>query len=157
MNTVSLANGPNKARAPQVILTGGLFAGALDLAAALINTAGQGRSLVRMLQAIASGVLGADAFAAGMPAVVLCMILHFSIAAGATAVYYAASRKLAFLLTQTVVCGLSYGVAVYACMNSIVVPLSRAPFEIPYTLTGLTIHILCVGIPIALAVRRCAN
>ena len=157
MNAASLTVAPNKARPVHALLAGGLSAGVLDLAAALINTALQGRSLMRMLQAIASGLLGADSFTGGFAAAALGVALHFIIATGATAVYYAASRKLGFLLKQTILCGLAYGVAVYLFMNSIVVPLSAAPFEIPYTLTGLTIHMFCVGLPIALAVRRFAK
>jgi hypothetical protein len=126
----------------------------LDLTASLVSSSLQGRSLIGVLQAIASGLLGADSFKGGFATAVLGVVLHFIIATGATAVYYAASRKLTFLVKQPVVCGLIYGVAVYLFMNSIAVPLSVAPFEIPYTLTGLTIHMLCVGLPIALAVRR---
>lgn len=124
------------------------------MTASLVSSSLQGRSLIGVLQAIASGLLGADSFKGGFATAVLGVVLHFIIATGATAVYYAASRKLTFLVKQPVVCGLIYGVAVYLFMNSIAVPLSVAPFEIPYTLTGLTIHMLCVGLPIALAVRR---
>ena len=85
-------------------------------------------------------------------------MLHFVIALGATTVYYAASRKLTFLVQGAVVCGLVYGVAVYLFMNFIVLPLSAIAFKPSYPLsaiaTGLTIHMLCVGLPISLVVRR---
>jgi hypothetical protein len=53
--------------------------------------------------------------------------------------------------------GLLYGIAVYTFMNFVVLPLSRVP---PRTITpiGTTIGLLtimfCIGLPIALVVRR---
>ena len=147
-----------KAQAYQAIIAGGLLAGVLDLTAALINSSLQGRRPIGVLQTIASGLLGADSFKGGFATAALGVVLHFIIATGATAVYYAASRKLAFLIKQAVVCGLVYGVAVYFFMNAIVLPFSAIPFKISYPLpvliTGLMIHMLCVGLPIAFAVRR---
>jgi hypothetical protein len=52
-----------------------------------------------------------------------------------------------------------YGVAVYFFMSRVVVPLSAArklPFSFEQLLTGLVIHILCVGLPVALLARRSA-
>lgn len=61
-------------------------------------------------------------------------------------------------LTAAVLCGLLYGIAVYAFMNVIVLPLSAVAFKPSHTpaalAQGLVIHMLCVGLPIALAVRR---
>jgi hypothetical protein len=55
--------------------------------------------------------------------------------------------------------GVLYGVAVYFFMNRIVVPLSAArkyPFSFKMMVIGVVIHIFCVGLPIALSVRRFA-
>ena len=52
-----------------------------------------------------------------------------------------------------------YGVAVYFFMNRVVVPLSGAikyPFSLQLLVIGVVIHIFCVGLPIALVVRRCS-
>ena len=92
------------------------------------------------------------------PSAVLGVILHFVIAFGACAVYYGASRKLPFLVKRPAVAGPLYGVGVYLCMYLVVVPLSAAPWKFSFTPQGiilaLTAHTLCVGLPIALAVRR---
>jgi hypothetical protein len=113
---------------------------------------------VRVLHSIASGVLGADAYRGGARTAALGVALHFVIAFGAAAVYYAASRRLRFLVRRPVVSGLLYGVAVYLFMNLVVLPLSAIPFKVSYApavfATGLVVHMLCVGLPIALAVRR---
>ncbi|HSD46684.1 MAG TPA: hypothetical protein VLB87_08670, partial [Pyrinomonadaceae bacterium] len=69
------------------------------------------------------------------------------------------SRKLRFLLGQPIVWGLVYGVIVWVFMNFVVLPLSRfPPSRTPPTLTGRTISLLiimfCIGLPIAIIVRR---
>jgi hypothetical protein len=69
---------------------GGWIAGILDITTAFIR----GRRPVRLLQGIASGLLGPQAFQGGWGTAVLGLALHFFIAFSAAAVYYAASRKL---------------------------------------------------------------
>jgi hypothetical protein len=54
-----------KSRALQAIILGGLIAGTLDLTSAFIVTGLRGGSHARMLQGIASGLLGADSFTGG--------------------------------------------------------------------------------------------
>ena len=139
----------------RAILWAGLVAGALDITAAFVNSALHGRNdPVRILQSVASGVLGAGAFEGGLPAAALGLLLHFVIAFGAAVVYVAASRKLRFLVEHPVVCGLLYGAVVYAIMNLVVVPLSAAPFKISFNPVGLGIHLVCVGLPIGLLTAR---
>ena len=142
----------------RAILLAWLIAGTLDITAAVITTLAYGRSPARMLQGIASGLLGTRSFEGGLKTSALGLLLHFVIAFGATIVYYAASRKLTFLVRQAVVSGILYGIAVYFFMQLVVIPLSaigsRAPFR-PYQLAlGLIVHILCVGLPIALVIRH---
>jgi hypothetical protein len=140
------------------ILRGGLAAGVLDITAAFIRWG----KPVRILQGIASGLLGPQAFQGGWGIVALGMALHFVIAFSAAAVYYSASRKLAFLRSRAVLWGLLYGIAVYMFMSWVVVPLSAFPKShtafsaIGFAISLLT-HMLCVGLPIALAVRRYAK
>jgi hypothetical protein len=113
---------------------------------------------MRVLQAIASGLLGADSFQGGFATAALGLVLHFFIATTATAVYYAASRKLKVLVDQAIICGLAYGIPVYLVMNLIVLPLSAVPFKPPHTLSAIATAVLilmfCIGLPIALTVRR---
>lgn len=139
----------------RAILWGGLIAGAMDITAACVSSALRGgRGPIGVLQSVASGLLGRDAFNGGLKAAALGLVCHFLIAFIATTIYFTASRQLKFLTQQAIVCGVLYGVAVYFFMSFVVVPLSAAPFKIPYATTGLMIHIFCVGLPIALTVRR---
>ena len=141
-------------KAYRAILWAGLIAGTLDITAASVQGILRGGNPMRVLRSVASGLLGVDALQGGVGTAALGLVLHFLIAFGAATVFFVASRKMRFLVDHAVVCGLLYGVAVYAFMNSVVVPLSAAPFEIPYKPIGLIIHMLCVGLPIALVVRR---
>ena len=139
------------------ILVAGLVAGALDITAAFINSGLKGTSPMRVLQSIASGLLGADSYTGGLRTALLGAMVHFLIAFMAATVYYAASRKVEFLKERAVISGLLYGVAVYLFMYLVVLPLTfhRGFFHpLSAVLTGLTIHMLCVGLPISLAVSR---
>jgi hypothetical protein len=143
-------------RAFRAVMAAGLLSGALDLTAALINSRRMGIAPVRVLQFIASGLLGPKSFNGGARTAALGVGAHFLIAFGASVVYYAASRQFDFLTEQAVVSGLFYGVAVYLFMNLMVLPLSAAPkrpVSISSALIGLVIIMLCVGLPISLVVR----
>ncbi len=141
------------------ILTAGFVAGALDLAYVVAFYAFRGVPAQRVVQGIAAGAIGRDAAGrGGMTTVALGMALHFVIALGAAAVFYAASRKIGVLVKRPVVSGLGYGLLVWLVMNLVVLPLSAAPgkFPSPVWPAILVAHLLCVGLPIALVVRRCA-
>jgi uncharacterized membrane protein YagU involved in acid resistance len=111
-----------------------------------------------MLQSIASGVLGLDSYNGGVKTAALGVALHFVIATGAAAVFYATSRKFRFLVRRPIVSGLIYGIAVYCFMNLVVLPLSAFPHQISFPLSslliGMVVLMLCVGLPISLIVRR---
>ncbi len=138
------------------IVRAGLLAGVLDITAAIVVYAHVTRT-VPMLQGIASGILGPDAFTGGLVTAGLGLLCHFSIATSAAAVYYLASRRLPFLVQHAVVSGAAYGVAVYFFMQLVVIPLSAIgpqPLALHDVLVGVAIHIPCVGLPIALTLRR---
>lgn len=156
-----MATSQKISKAYQTLGVGGLLAGTLDILAAFINSGLRGVSPTRVLQAIAGGLLGADSFTGGFATAALGLVLHFFIATTATAVYYAASRKLKMLIEHAVVCGLAYGIPVYLVMNLVVLPLSAIPFRISFApgnvVTSVLILMFCVGLPIGLVVRRLTN
>ena len=142
----------------RALLVGGVAVGVFDLLDAFIFFGRRGITPVQILHSIASGLLGRAAWKGGAPTAILGAVLHFFIATTATAVYYAASRKFKVLVDQPIVCGLAYGIPVYLVMNHVVLPLSAVPFKPPQMLgaifTALLILMFCVGLPIALVVRR---
>jgi hypothetical protein len=154
-NSVVLSSARSKAY--RAILLSGLIAGTLDITAACIQSGLRGVGPLRVLRYVAGGLLGPDAFKGGLGTAALGLALHFMIATGAAAVYYVTSRKLDFMVRRPFICGPLYGVAVYAFMNLVVLPLSALP-KVTYTLSGfitqLLIHMFCIGLAIALTVRR---
>jgi hypothetical protein len=157
MATSSPTISPARSQASRSILWGWLAAGVLDLTAAFVNSGLRGRSPLFVLHTIASGLLGAEAFNGGLPTAALGVAIHFLIAFVATVVYYAASRKLPVLIRHAVICGLLYGVAVYAFMNLVVLRIAfsgRITYTLSSVVTGMLILMLFVGLPIALAIRR---
>ena len=148
----SLPMPPAKRSAFLAIAVGGLIAGTLDLTQACILFG------VKIPLVIAAGLLGQQALHGGAATYVLGVLLHFFIAFSATAVYYAASLRLAFLKQHPLVCGLFFGAAVEVVMGYVVLPLSalqaRGPYELHDVLQGLLVHMVVVGLPISYSVRR---
>ena len=142
-------------RALRLILLAGLVAGALDITYVFVyfNQADP----FAVLRGIAAGLLGPTARQGGTGIAALGLALHFVIAIGAAAVFYAASRKLKALVRWPWIAGPLYGVAVWLFMNLVVLPLSANP---PKTFPAATwkpvliAHLICVGLPIALIVGR---
>lgn len=143
------------------ILFAGLIAGMLDITAAFIvygNMFHVGPS--RILHNVASGLLGREAYNGGLATAAIGLLCHFIIAFGAATVFLFLARACPFLLHQPILWGALYGIAVYFFMNRIVVPLSnvaKTPFSFKMMIIGVIIHIFCVGLPIALVIRRFAK
>jgi uncharacterized membrane protein YagU involved in acid resistance len=139
-------------RAIDTILWGGLTAGVLDSIDAVIAFGFKGMNPIHVLQYVASGALGSDAFKGGFSAAALGAALHFFIAFVVAAVYYAASRKMTALYRKPAIWGPAYGAAVYLCMNFLILPFSavpKSPFSLALFLNGVFGHAMFVGFPIA--------
>jgi uncharacterized membrane protein YagU involved in acid resistance len=151
-----------EARRPRwsnAIFWGGLVAGLLDISDAIITWGLQGVPAGRILQSVASGLLGRASYTGGFATMALGTFLHFLIAAAAAATYVAASTKLPLLVRRAVPCGIAFGVAVYLFMNYLVLPLSAFPgrssaFSLSAFLHGVIGHAFLVGLPIALLTRK---
>jgi hypothetical protein len=145
------------------ILWAGLVAGALDIIYVIVYYAFAAKNVgpTQILHGIAAGWLGRDAArAGGTSTAVLGLALHFLIALVAAAVFQVASRRLRVLVERPWISGFAYGIAVWLCMNLVVLPLSANPpksFPSPAWIPVLVAHVVCVGWPIALIVRRFAR
>jgi hypothetical protein len=140
-------------------MVGHLAGRVLDITAAFVTWGIKGVTPVDILQGIASGLIGPRAVGGGWPTVALGAACHFFIALSAATVFYVASRRVAFLTRRAVLSGVLYGVAVYVVMYWIVMPLSRyhsMPFSLSRAVVAIATHMVCVGLPIALVVRRYA-
>ena len=142
------------------LLVAWLSCGILDGLSAVVLYKTRGISLTRGFQGIASGLLGKSAFAGGQKTALLGVGLHFLIAFIVAGVYYVASRQLPLLIQRPILSGALYGTAVFIVMYMVVLPLSALPqYRFSAVPPGLLlaewlIHIVLVGLPIAIAISR---
>src|SRR6266699_3714544 len=146
----------DRSQAFRATASAGLIAGILDITSAFVIAELKGTGSIRMLQGIASGLLGPRSFDGGMATAGLGLAIHFLIAFTAASVFYAASRKFSSLTQYAVVSGLLYGIAVYIFMYWMVVPLAfpTARHSMSRDVTAVIIHIVLIGLLIALIVRH---
>jgi hypothetical protein len=112
----------------------------------------------RILHSIAAGLLGRErAVAGGIATATLGLGLHFFIAFVIVFTYHLASRRIKALREYPVLAGVLYGLAVFAVMNLVVLPLSAAPPRNTPSgavlVNGLLIHAFGVGLPAAWSAR----
>lgn len=149
----------------RAILWGGLICGVLDITGACVN-AGivSGASPMRVLQGVAGGLLGRDAFTGGAATAALGLFMHFCVAFTWTVAFYALSRRFPALQGSSLLIGPLYGLTVFALMNFGTLPFlswfRSLYLHTPVAWVGpmgwpqAVIHAFCVGLPIVLAVRR---
>jgi len=143
--------------AGKAIALAGLTCGVMDISAALVVYGAMGAPPERLLQGIASVAIGARAYEGGWATAALGLLFHFVVAFSAATVFYVASRALRVLVERAVLFGVLYGVVVYFFMDRVVIPLFIAksrPFHLKSAVIGIVIHIICVGLPISLNVRK---
>lgn len=139
----------------RTILRAGLVAGILDIIAAiLINVVFKGQTTVtKLLQSIASGLIGKAAYDNGIATAILGLLLHFLIAFIFTIIFVLIYPRLKFAHTQPLLTGIIYGILVWLTMNAVVIPIAFSRtfnFDLKTHWLGILVIILCVGIPVAL-------
>ena len=140
------------------ILLGGLTAGALDITYAITVYAMRSIPATTILQSVASGLLGREAYSGGVPVAALGLGLHMLMATLMAASFVILVKIIPTLLRFPVAAGLIYGLILFAIMNYIVVPVSAAyPGKFPqgwYLAGAIFAHTILVGLPIALIARQ---
>ena len=109
-------------------------------------------------QYIASGTLGMAAFEGGITTALLGMLFHLIISFVVAGVFILSANRIPLLRRYAIAGALLYGLGVYIVMNMIVIPLSAAPPlpppTLPWLVEGMIEHVLAVGLPLGLIVRR---
>jgi uncharacterized membrane protein YagU involved in acid resistance len=145
-------------KAWRFVLIGGVVAGTLDIVyACLFWAIKRGVSPQRILQRVASGWLGETSMAGGLASAAVGFVTQFFIATSMSVAYYLVARRWPALWQRPVPCGAAYGLLLYGIMNNIVVPLSRAGASSKDPLwvgMSIAVHMLLIGLPIALFARR---
>ncbi len=135
------------------ILAGAVVAGTLDITYAVVFSGFHGVPARRILQSVASGLLGKPAFDGGVPTAALGLALHYCIMAGMAAIFYAISARVAALRARPLLWGPLYGLGLYAAMSFLVLPLSAYPYPVhfspPYLLAANLMAHMIIGLVIA--------
>jgi hypothetical protein len=157
MNESPSAVMTERSRAFPAIAWATLIVGVLDISSAFLLAYPKGVGPIRVLQGVAAGLVGREAaINGGLATAGLGLAIHFFIAFVVASVFYGASRKLIFLTRHPVISGLLYGVVVYGFMYWIVMPLAYPVVHpsVARDVTAVCVHMLLIGLPIALIVRR---
>jgi uncharacterized membrane protein YagU involved in acid resistance len=120
--------------------------------------------VARIFQGIARAVLGDAALTGGIATAALGLVLHFSVAFAWTIAYYGLLRAFPALARATrstanaLVAGVILGAIVWTTMDTVILPFTRQvprpPITSTFFLVELIGHMLIVGPPIAVIVRR---
>ena len=143
-------------QALRAIVTAWLVVGVLDITSAFVIATIKGTGSIRMLQGIASGLLGRPSLDGGLVTAGLGLAIHFFIALVVVSVFYLASRKINFLTEQPLISGLFYGMTVYLVMYWIVIRLvfPNAHPSLSRDLTAVLVHMVLIGLPTALVLSH---
>jgi len=145
----------NPGRGARAALFAGLAGGAADILTAFVIY--RPASPERILQSVASGLLGRASFEGGWTTAGIGLAAHFALAIIWAVIFILTASQAPVFLRRPVLSGLGFGVVVYGVMNAIVVPLSAAaprgapPAEMIGL--GLLAHAL-FGIALALVAAR---
>jgi hypothetical protein len=140
-----------------IVLAGG-SAASFDIVYAVVSALLKDRSAIGVLQAVASGLMGASAFEGGAITAAFGLFCHFTIMLCAAGLFFFGYSKVAYIRNHFVLVTLAFGTLFYAVMHSIILPLSAIPFKFNYSLVnlaqGLCVHIALVSLPINYCIRR---
>lgn len=140
------------------VLLGGSIAGVLDIIFAISFAAYNGATPVRLLQTVASGLLGTAAFSGGVPAAALGLALHFVMSFLWAGAFLALAERVPALALHPLMAGIGFGVFVFLSMRLVVLPLSAFPYPVTFrplaTTLDLLSHMLLFGVSIAWATQR---
>ena len=147
-----------KASPLTAVLLGGSIAAVLDITFAISFAAYNGATPVRLLQTVASGLLGTAAFTGGVPAAALGLALHFGMSILWAGAFLVLAKSIPALTLRPVVSGILFGALVFVSMRFVVLPLSAFPYPVTFkplaTALDFLSHTLLFGVPIALAIRK---
>jgi hypothetical protein len=131
-----------------------LLVGTLDILCAFgfyfIKTGSKNVEVV--LKFVATGVFGKSAMTGGADMIIAGLIFHYCIAFAFTCFFFFLYTKLSLISSHPILAGIIYGIAVWAVMNLIVVPLSHVParpFDPINAIINAAILVLCIGMPLA--------
>jgi hypothetical protein len=137
------------------ILLAGFVAGTLDILDVIIFFKLRSHvPPIRILQSVATGLLGRSAYTGGTPSALLGLAMHFCIATFWAALFILIAQSVPVMRRQAIASGLIYGLIIYAVMTFLVLPQTRAsssPGHVPVVIfNAICAIVFLVGLPISL-------
>lgn len=135
------------------IIKAGVLVGTLDILTAFVHYyLKTGNNPLGVLQYVASGMFGKEAFVPRYTMFGAGLFLHYIIAFAFTIFFFWLFPKLNFVSKHKVLTGVLYGLFIWSVMNLIIVPLSKIParpFNVTNALINVAILVVCIGIPLS--------
>ncbi len=137
------------------VVLSGLVAGAIDLSYAILANGAKGVPPVRVLQSVASGLLGRASMQGGAPTAFLGAMLHFLMTIFMAAIFVLVVVNAPVLRRHIWLAGALYGALIYFGMRWLVVPFSNFPGDLRhFNAVEFLVHVIGVGLVIAFAAHR---
>lgn len=163
MSTISSASATNRNSLLRSIALGGIIIGIAHLIVQewLVFSLVDGNPFMSVLQYLASAGLGNSAFEGGTGTALLGVLFHLIVSFVVSGVFILSADRIALLRRYAIAGAFLYGIGVFIVMNFIVLPLSAAPPLPPWTVSQtielIVEHVLVIGLPLGILVRRNAN
>ncbi|MFA6986658.1 MAG: hypothetical protein WC213_10670 [Arenimonas sp.] len=142
----------------QAVIIGGSIAAALDILFAISFAAYNGLPPARLLQTVASGLLGNAAFSGGNPTAALGLALHFVMSYLWATLFLTFARFATATIHRPMLTALLFGIVVLLTMRLVVLPLSAFPRPVTFrpfaNFMDLMSHVFFFAAPIVFAVRK---
>lgn len=136
----------------------GLIAGSLDITAACIQAyLSKNVTPVIVLEYIASGLFGKDAFSGGYGYILTGLIIHFIIAFACTVAYFLAYPKIKLLHRSILLSSLLVAMIAWTVTTRLIIPLSKIqtpPFNLSKAILAISILYFCIGLPITIFAKH---
>lgn len=139
-----------------IVLPAGLVCAATDISYIIVLVLIKGGSPLRMLQGIASSVLGKASFDGGVATMLLGLAMHVGVALAAAAMFFVFYRLSGVVREHWLMSGVLFGAVFYVFMQLVALPLTRLPpqsFPPPNWIPVFVAHITAVG-PVIAAVTH---
>lgn len=138
---------------PGSVLKIGFIVGSFDIVLAFIDAWWSYDILpMRVLQFIASGLLGEKAFQQPYGPALIGLAIHFLIALFWTILFFVIYRYYKKIVGALFLQGVFYGLFIWLVMNILVLPLTNQPkseFNVLVAIKGIVILIIAIGLPLA--------
>jgi hypothetical protein len=159
MTTSTIPSKTSESSLVKAMILTWLVAGTLDMSGAIIvwSVVLKKVTAFQILQGIASGIFGKEAFSGSTSMAVYGVVFHYFNAFCFTAFYFFLFPRISFLQHQKVMSGLLYAVFAWAVMQFIVLPLSNvnmSPLKLTNALISIVILMVCLGLPISFLTAR---